>query len=328
MKFDFITIGGATEDITFYTREGVVVDNKKDLLRQKLLGFEYGAKIKIDRSYSTFGGGAANAAVSLSRLGLKTAALIAVGNDSRGEAIIKNIKNNKINSSLIQIHSNFATGFSFLLAGVDSEHIVFSERGANTELEISKKEMDNFKKTDHIYMTSLSGNWKNVLNKIFSLPEIKIIWNPGYNQINSGIKVLRQYLQKTYVLSLNKDEAIGLALSDNKNKKLGQKINNMGLLLKIIKSFGPRIALITNGKHGANVFDGKNFYYQKSIKEKRRVNTTGVGDAFGSTFSAGLKLFNGDIKKAMFIAAKNASSVISHLGAQAGLLTKKELLKK
>ena len=53
MKNDFITIGGATEDITFYTTEGVVIDNSKDLLRQKLLAFEYGAKIKIDAAYST-----------------------------------------------------------------------------------------------------------------------------------------------------------------------------------------------------------------------------------------------------------------------------------
>jgi len=41
MKYDIITIGGATEDITFYTKEGVLIDNKKDVLRQKLLAFEY-----------------------------------------------------------------------------------------------------------------------------------------------------------------------------------------------------------------------------------------------------------------------------------------------
>ena len=57
MAYDMITIGGATEDITFYTAEGLLINNKKDLTKQKLLAFEYGAKIKIDKSFSGFGGG-------------------------------------------------------------------------------------------------------------------------------------------------------------------------------------------------------------------------------------------------------------------------------
>ena len=31
MKQKIITIGGATEDITFFTDEGVILDNKKDI---------------------------------------------------------------------------------------------------------------------------------------------------------------------------------------------------------------------------------------------------------------------------------------------------------
>ena len=63
MKYDIITIGGVTEDINFCTHEGVLIKNKKDVLRQELLAFEFGAKIKIKESHSTFGGGAANTAV-------------------------------------------------------------------------------------------------------------------------------------------------------------------------------------------------------------------------------------------------------------------------
>ena len=37
MKYDVITIGGATEDITFYTKEGMLIANRKDISRQKLL---------------------------------------------------------------------------------------------------------------------------------------------------------------------------------------------------------------------------------------------------------------------------------------------------
>ena len=45
MKYDFLSIGGMTEDLVFFTDEGILLDNKDDILRQKLLAFEYGAKI-------------------------------------------------------------------------------------------------------------------------------------------------------------------------------------------------------------------------------------------------------------------------------------------
>ncbi|KKT83646.1 MAG: Carbohydrate kinase PfkB, partial [candidate division WWE3 bacterium GW2011_GWC2_44_9] len=50
-----------------------------DLTKQKLLAFEYGAKIMADKIYYTFGGGGANSAVSFANLGLKTAMVAKVG---------------------------------------------------------------------------------------------------------------------------------------------------------------------------------------------------------------------------------------------------------
>jgi len=47
-----------------------LIDNKQDILRQKLLAFEYGAKINSEKVVHGFGGGAANTAVSFASLGL------------------------------------------------------------------------------------------------------------------------------------------------------------------------------------------------------------------------------------------------------------------
>jgi ribokinase len=335
-KYDFITIGGATEDITFYTREGLLIANRKDILRQKLMAFEYGTKIKIDGSHSTFGGGAANVAVSLTKLGFKTASLIAVGRDIRGDEILQNLKDNGVDTKLAQKKKNIGSGFSFLLVGNDNEHIVFSNRAANSELQITNYESRMLKKTKWIYVTSLSGEWKKVLEKVFSaitplaplsngdIP--KIAWNPGHIQLDAGYNAVGEYLKKTEVLLVNKDEAIELVVS----KKLYKKkpfdfLNNIENLIKIIYSWGPKIVVITNGKYGACGFDGKKLYKQPIFKERKRVDTTGVGDAFGSAFVAGLKLYNGDIKKAMHLAARNSASVISKQGAQNGLLEKKDV---
>ena len=329
MKFDFITIGGATEDMTFYTREGVVVDNKKDILKQKLLAFEYGAKLQVDNGYSTFGGGAANAAVCLSLLGLKAAGLVAVGDDSRGTYIIDNLKKKGVNTSLVKKIPGASSGFSFLIAGPQNEHVVFSHRAANEKLNIDANDLKKLKQTDWIYLTSLSGNWQGVLAKVFSLNNIKIAWNPGHVQLHRGVKVLGKYFKKTEVLIVNKDEALELVVSSGKyNRHNGKFLDDVKNLLKIIKEWGPRTVVITSGKDGVDVYDGRNLYHQNIIKEKKRINTTGVGDAFGSSFSAGLKIFKGDVKKAMYMGVYNTASVVGSMGAQSGLLTRKEMMKK
>ncbi len=323
MKYDVVTIGGATEDITFYTAEGTLIANRKDILRQKMLAFEYGTKIKIDNSHSTFGGGAANAAVCLSKLGFRVAALVAVGSDIRGGEILNNLKNNGVDIRLAQRKKNIESGFSFLLVGNDNEHIVFSNRAANSELRIGNYELRALKNTKWIYMTSLSGEWDEVLKKVFSVKNVKIAWNPGHIQLDSGYNAIGKYLKSTEVLIVNKDEAIELVVSRKLYKKKSFAfLNKIENLIKIIHSWGPKTVVVTNGKYGALAYDGDKLYRQPVIKEKKRVDTTGVGDAFGSSFVAGLELYNGDIGKAMRLAARNSASVISKQGAQNGLLSK------
>ena len=337
MKYNVITIGGATEDITFYTGEGFLIANRKDILRQKLLAFEYGTKIKIDNSHSTFGGGAANAAVGLSKLGFKVASLIAVGRDIRGKEILDNLKNNGVDIKLAQKKKNIESGFSFLLVGNDNEHIVFSNRAANSELQITNYELRMLRNTKWIYLTSLSGDWQEVLKKVFNVkisptPFIKganlpkIAWNPGHIQLNSGYNAIGKYLKNIEVLIVNKDEAIELVISKKLYKKKSfQFLNKIENLIKIIQSWGPKIAVITNGKYGAYAYDGNKLHRQPVVKEKKRVDTTGVGDAFGSAFVAGLEIYNGDIKKAMRLGARNSASVIAEQGAQNGLLGRRDI---
>ena len=328
MKYDFITVGGATEDITLYTNEGMIINNAKDVTKQKLIGFEYGAKLRIDKSQSTFGGGAANAAVNFSGLGFKTAALVAVGDDIRGGSVVKNLKNRKVNTALIQKINDQETGFTFFVICQDGEHVGFSSRAANQFLKIGPSELQALKNTKWIYITSLSGKWKQALDKIFSVNNVKIAWNPGGRQIEGGLKSIIRYLKKTTILQMNKDEAIGLVLSDPEYKKASKSfLNNTQNLLKILQQWGPEIVQITEGKDGSSAYDGKNFYHQNILAEKKRIDTTGVGDCFGSTFAAAIELTNGDIQASMRLGAKNTASVVGKPGAQNGLLTKEQLFK-
>ncbi len=323
MIYDFIAVGGATRDISFFTDQGLLIDNRQDLLRQTLLAFEYGAKIRVDKFHYTYGGGAANAAVNLANFGFKSACLAAVGADENGRAIIKNLKNRGVSTKLLKVLEGQDSGFSFVLIS-EGERIIFTERGANGSLVVTSSDLKTLANTKNIYLSSLSGDWFAILEKVFAAArknKIKVSWNPSEAQYASGLKKLAPFLKDTYMFSVNKDEAIELALISAGRKKPARAfLDDERNLLKVIKSFGPRIAMVTSGAAGAYVYDGEEFYHQPIMKEKKHVDTTGVGDLFNSTFAAGLELFNGDIKKALYLGAKNTASKIAHLGAQNGLI--------
>ncbi len=325
MLFDFLTIGGLTEDIVFFTDEGILVDNKGDILRQKLLAFENGAKIKVRDLESHFGGGASNTAVNLSNLGFKSACLAHVGGDDRGKKIMANLKRKNVNIRFIEKISKLKSGLSFILNN-KKDRIIFTFRGANDNLIISEKHGKIIKNSAWVYLTSLPDNYSSSLNTIFKFKN-KIAWNPGLNQLSGGAVKIKKFLKKTDILMLNKDEALELLknsndFSDLKDSFLSKSIN----IVKLLKLLGPEKIVLTDGTKGAYFYDGKNFYHQAIIKGQGRIDSTGVGDAFTSTFVAFLEILEGDFKKAMFMGAKNTASVVSKFGAQNGLLSLNNLI--
>jgi sugar/nucleoside kinase (ribokinase family) len=327
MKYDFIAVGGLVEDITFKTNDGVLIDNSEDLTRQKLVGFEYGAKIKVESVDRFYGGGANNAAVCLSHLGFKTALLGAVGEDASGKGLIKNLVENGIDTRLVRVIKKGETGFSFVAKTKNNEHIAFVYRGANSFLEVSKIEAQMLHYAKWIYVASLSGEWEKVLDKVFAVKDALVAWNPGNSQLCAGAGRLHKYLKKTAVLMVNKDEAIELVLSIGKHKKEDRTFfDKTENLLKALKELGPDAVVITDGGKGADYYDGEEMHHENSLRVpvSKISDTTGVGDAFCSTFVAGLEMYQGDSKKAMKLAMKNAAGVLQNPGAQNGLMTIKK----
>jgi len=327
MNYDVITVGGATEDITFYIDDYYLLDNDQSASGNKLFAFDYGTKINVKKTYMTFGGGATNTAACFSSLGFKTGGIISYGNDDRGKRIIENLKKAGVDTSLMKKVANEISGFSFIVIGAENEHVAFSHRAANSKLDILAKDIASFKKTKWIFLTSFSGNWKQDFNKIFNIgSSVKIGWNPGERQLEAGYKNLSKYLKRVDVLSLNKDEAISLILShtDHASKPYDFLADSKNLL-NVIHSWGPSIVVITNNEEGADAYDGTNYYHQPAVETKIKADTTGLGDAFGSSFVAGLMLYDHNIKKSLLLAAANASSVLGQQGAQNGLLKIKDI---
>ncbi len=321
-KYQFVTIGGTTRDFMFYDRQAKFLYTPEDVMRQRSLCFEYGSKIAVEETYITYGGGASNAAVNFALQGLKTAAIVSLGDDENGQGIINNFKSHGVDIRLIQKSAKKMTGFSFILtAGKEREHVIFAHRGANNNLHTSLASLKKFK-TKWLYFTSLSCTaWRKALDNIFAVGSL-VSWNPGALQLSAGAVGLKKYLERTNILALNEDEAMELVISIRKNKKVANsRLANIKFLLKELHNLGPNIVLVTRGRKGASAYDGEKYYTQKILDPKRNIlDTTGVGDSFNSTFTAALDKYDGDIEKAMFAAVKNAASLTKKVGAQEGLI--------
>lgn len=325
-QFDIMTIGGATQDIMYYTQNGTIIKNKKNITAPELLAFEYGGKINSDDVHMTFGGGGMNSAVSFANLGFKTGILTNLGNDWFSDAIKKELKNKNLDTSNITKSGKIHSGFSFIINfGNYNEHILFTHRGANSLLNISKQKLSRVN-TKWFYIASLGGSdnlVKKNINTIFETAKnkkIKIAWNPAQTQLAFGYKFFKKYLNNTEVFCVNKSEAIDLVAN------YGIKTNNIEKLIKTIHSWGTKICVITFGHLGAYAYDGKKVYYEKATRHKS-INTTGAGDAFNSSFIAGLMMYKNDIKKSLKLGMIRSGSVVSNIGAQTGLLTKNQIKK-
>lgn len=317
-SYDIVTIGGATIDTTCAIDDALIMENHNDPLRERLVAFEYGAKIGISNVAKNFGGGAANVAVAAARLGKKAAIITAVGRDDEGRRILKNLADHQIDCRFVEIKKQAASALSLIIRAKTGEHILFTYRGANDSLTIERKARKKIAKARRVYISSLTGQWRSVL-EMATATKTPLAWNPGRKQLFAGYANLKSFLAQTDILLLNKDEATELYLSMTKETKAPA----VSRMLRRIAKAGPRLVVITEGRKGAQAFDGKKIYSQKATSQKP-IDTTGVGDAFGATFVISIDM-HGDVQRALKAAMKNSGSVVAKPGAQNGLLSARQL---
>lgn len=312
--FDVITIGGATRDF-FFEIDSLTAKKSHQFKGQKILEIPYGEKIVTDNTYYSFGGGAVNSSISFARLGLRPATVCSIGREGSGRLIFEHLKKEKVSTTLIKRDNSLHTGLSVLILGKDSEHTGFLERGANNHLTI--KRWRPLKNTKWIYLSSLTGESAKLLPDIFKFAlrhKIKIAFNPGSMQLATGYRGLKDFIKATDVLILNYQEAEALVSSKIKRIPKTEKE-----LMAEVEKLGAKISVVTEDGHGSHAISGGKEYHQMAYSEKV-LDTTGAGDAFGSTFVFGIiKKF--DISYSLRIAAINSASVVSKMGAGEGLLT-------
>ncbi|PIO04641.1 carbohydrate kinase family protein, partial [Candidatus Woesearchaeota archaeon CG08_land_8_20_14_0_20_43_7] len=315
--YDVITCGSATVDAFAKTKADLITINLADLKRE-LIVYPSGSKIMIkDLEFQT-GGGGTNTAVAFSRLGLKTAYLGNIGADANGDRIINMLKREKID--FIGTKGKEMTNYSIILDSVKQDRTILAYKGASMHLLYRKIDISKVN-SRWIYFSSLLGRSYLSFKKLLDLAskrDIKVAFNPSSYLASSGLKRLSPILKKVHLLVFNREEANILFNVKNESMSIKEMMKRLHLA-------GPKIVIITDGGKGAYCSDGKNILHAIPSKVKI-VETTGAGDAFASSFLAGMMMYEkrlDAIKRSLSLAVTNAASVIGSYGAKNILLSRR-----
>ncbi len=312
--YDVITIGSNTVDV-FAETDSELIEIKTKTSVEELLAYPLGTKILITKLEFMIGGGGTNTAVSFSRQGFKTGYLGKIGKDENGLKVFKLLKDENIDflGSLGDM-----TGYSMILDSIEDDRTILTYKGCNNDLDIKDIDLKGVN-TKWFYFSSMMGKSFKTLEKLAeyaSKNDIKIAFNASSYLAKKGFSYLKKILENTEVFILNKEEA-----------ELIVGVGKISELVQRLKLDNIKYVVVTNGKNGAYCYDGKELVHVLPKKSKKIKETTGAGDAFASTFVAGV-IRKKSVRDCLRMASINAESVIANYGAKNILLRKAAISKR
>lgn len=307
-KYDIISIGDPTID-TFLLIHDIEIKKIKGQLKALI---NWGDKLPVDQFHRSVAGNAANNAVGSSRLGLKTAFYCVVAHDAGGREIIHKMRKEKVHADYITIDENHPTNAS----------TVINYQGERTILvyhEHRKYKLPKLAPSKWIYLTSMGVGFERInkdLAKYLDSTGANLAFNPGTFQLRKGPKYNKLMLERTTLLSLNKEEA----------QSWVGNIEDPEELCKRLRKLGPKAIALTDGPKGAYSYSDEGYFYIPQFPGPK-VEATGAGDGFTTAYVAALA--NGKTHaEALRWGPVNAGSVVQHIGPLEGLLTRAQLQNK
>lgn len=257
-------------------------------------------------------GNSANASVSAARLGVNSALVANVGNDTHGQDCLDELKKNNVKTEYVISHDGIPTNYHYVL-WYDVERTILVKHAA---FPTALPTFDIAPKM--IYLSSLGENTEKYHEEIAAYveanPEIKMVFQPGTFQIKVGAEALKNIYKNTYAFFCNLEEAKKILNTDEKN---------IGILMNKLHELGPKIVFITDGMVGAYASDGNDKWFMP-VYPQDPFERTGAGDAFSSAVSVAL-LKGKSVPEALAWGPINSASVIQYIGAQEGLLTEEKM---
>lgn len=310
VKPKVVTLGGATWDAILAADNSRVLESDE----RQWLAFPYGEKLHLSGARFGFGGGAANVAVGLSKLGIATEFVGALGDEHLGDAILENFRTVRVGTTHVQRLDNRTSGLSIVLTAPDGERTILLNRGANDHLDPTAIDWQTLGEADWWHVSSLSGEAGSIYDELAdraATTDVKLSLNPGATQVARGADGLHMALKQAALLIVNREEAA---------KLLGPKapVDQPAKMAATLQGITGGTVAVTDGRAGAYLDDGTDRLTLGSATPDR-VNSLGAGDAF-STGMLGSLIKGQSLAEAGRLASLNASAVVAEYDAQKGLL--------
>lgn len=303
-----LSIGAAVQDV-FLSHSDELKPVSDKAAHEQFLKLELGAKADVNKIDFSTGGGATNASVTFARQGLQAIFMGTIGHDPAGQAVLQDLDNEGVDTKYISYSDTLNTGYSVLLLAPSGERTILTYRGASTHYDIRNFDLEGAD-AEWLYVSSMAGNM-DVLDKLFQQAkrdDMKIFFNPGKGEL-ANTHALKGLLDDVAVLAVNRDEAAKIVEGSESEE-----------LVRHLLHYVP-VAIVSDGPRGVVASDGKTIVTAGMYEDVPVIDRTGAGDAFGSGFLSQWAQGK-SLKESIIFASANSTSVVSKIGAKAGILHK------
>lgn len=298
--YDLITVGNITIDLYFKGTSLTQKDDRFYLARGKYV---------VDYFYESLGGGGANVAIGASYFGLNTAVLGKVGENVFKQIIIQKLVKKGVSTEFLISDEDYLNISSILLTESGERTIIHYLTPHETfQLNVIMKQ--NLIKTKMAYMGNLpdiSINERKELLKLFRKNNVIVCLNIGITDCRKPQSEIYELINLSDIFIINTYEFAELIKTNH------EQIDFFKDCAHYLK-FNEKILVLTDGERGSYLYHKRNILYQKAIKPKKIIDTTGAGDAYTSGFiSSYIKGEN--LEMAMKNGAEYAAKILEKIGA-------------
>jgi len=310
----FLLIGDIISDAFIKLNEEFVKSSTDDQGYQRI-SMELGAKIPYDEVEIVKAVECSpNAAVSVSRLGIRADLMSWIGDDEVGREMIEHLEKEGVHTEEFVVEPGKKSNYHYVLRyGADRTKLQKFE-DYSYEWRVPKH------KPDWIYLGVLGEKtWplhEQILAYLNENPDIKLAFQPGMYHLMWGAEKMADFYRRAEIVIMNREEAAQVT---------GRDRGDLKQLIWSLHDMGVNVPVITDGPEGAYASAGNGILFMPNYPDpKPPLDRTGAGDAFASTIVAALALGK-PLEDALRWAPINSMSVVQQMGAQAGLLKQSEV---
>lgn len=305
-----LTIGKATQDVFLTSDKAFEPYKHKGVLYEQL---PLGSKLDLDEVIFSTGGNVTNAAVTFARQGLHSRYMWALGNDIASRAILSALDDEGVDTSSIVQDDKYRASYSTILLAPGGERTVLNYHGSKLADDGHPLDLSIINEVDWLYLSAL-GNI-TLLEKLVSRAVrtgVKVMLNPAGSELAEKSK-LKSLLDDITILAVNKEEAAQIVE--------GQTLEE---LARHATHYCP-VVIVSDGPNGVLATDSKTIVRAGMYEDVPVVDRTGAGDAFGSGFLSQWAQGK-SLEESIIFASANSTSVVTKIGAKAGILYKDTML--